>query len=71
MTIRECGDYKQIHKITASKPFKDCPYNKITVRRVQGKDGEFFQAEKFTQTQVFHENVPCVELSEWLDANVA
>ena len=67
MTIKECADYRQIYKITVSKPLRDAQYLRITLRRVKIKDGEFFQAEKYTQTQVFHENIPCAQLSDWLE----
>ena len=69
MTIKECGDYKQINKITISKPISDTQYSRITLRRVVIKNEECFQAEKFTQTQVFHENIPSSNLSEWLESN--
>ena len=69
MTIKECSDYNQILKITASKPLKECRYLKITLRRVQGKGGEYFQAEKFTKTQVFHESVQFEDLHLWLETN--
>ena len=71
MTIRECKDYTQIHKITASKPFDVAKYTRITLRRVVIKGAQYFQAEKYTSTQVFHENIPCEELSDWLEANAA
>ena len=69
MTIRESSDYKQINKITISKPISDTQYMRITLRPVVIKNDEYFQAEKFTQKQVFHENIPCAELSDWLENN--
>ena len=69
MTIKECSDYKQINKITISKPLKDCKFARITLRRVFIKNEEYFQAEQYTKTQVFHENIPCANLSDWLDTN--
>ena len=69
MTIKECSDYRQISKITISKPQCETQYSRITLRRALIKNSEVFQAEKFTQTQVFHENIPCVDLSDWLDAH--
>ena len=71
MTIKECSNYAQIHKITVSKPLCDCEYARITLRRVQIRHEELFQAEKFTKTQVFHENISCAELSRWLETNAA
>ncbi|MCH5159840.1 MAG: SAM-dependent methyltransferase [Clostridiales bacterium] len=69
MTIKECSNYKQINKITISKPLGETQYLRITIRRALIKNSEVFQAEKFTQTQVFHENIPCTDLSYWLEAN--
>ena len=71
MTIKECSDYAKILKITASKPLGATEYAKITLRRVQIRREDCFQAEKFTKTQVFHENIPCAKLSDWLEANAA
>ena len=69
MTIKECGDYKKISKITVSKPLTDCTYVRITLRPVIIHNAECFQAEKYTKTQVFHENVPCEQLADWLETN--
>ena len=69
MTIRECNDYRQIHKITISKPQDKYQYSRMTLRRVLVRNEEYFQAEKFTSTQVFHENIPAENLAEWLEAN--
>lgn len=42
-------------KITLSRPEKGCPYKKICVKRI--KNASFlYQAEKYTETQVMHEN---------------
>ena len=71
MTIKECADYRQIHKITVSKPLDDCAYARIVLRPVLIKNDECFQAEKYTQTQVFHENIPCANLQQWLETNAA
>ena len=71
MTIRECNEYRQINKITVSKPLGDAQYLRITLRRALIKNAEVFQAEKFTKTQVFHENIPCDGLSDWLENNAA
>ena len=69
MTIRECSNYTQIHKVSVSKPLQDCQFVRITLRKVVIKNKEYFQAEKYTQTQVFHENVPSFELGDWLEHN--
>ena len=69
MTIKECNDYKLIQKITVSKPLTNCRYLRMTLRRVAVRNDEYFQAEKFSQTQVFHENIPCGDLAEWLENN--
>ena len=70
MIIKECNDCEKILKITGSRPLGDTEYVRITLRRVKIKRDDYFQAEKFTQTKVFHENIPCTDLLQWLEANV-
>jgi SAM-dependent methyltransferase len=54
-------------KIILSKPVeKDCEYRKIVINRK--KDG--FQIEKFTQKQVFHENVSEMEALEFCSERI-
>lgn len=58
-------------KISASNPLKkDCVYSKIVLRRIKLKQDAYFQAEKFTNKQVFHENVISCGLYEWCKTNL-
>lgn len=71
MTILETNNADSILKITASNPLKsDCAFFRIVLRRVKIKNKECFQAEKFKDNQVFHENIASDSLSDWLETNV-
>ena len=70
MTILECKTPSEILKITASNPVNGCDYLRVVLRPVKVKQTLCFQAEKFRGTQVFHENIPIDELSDWLERNV-
>lgn len=71
MNIIETKNPSQILKITASNPIdKHCQFFRITLRQVQIGGKGCFQAEKFKDKQVFHENVSMDDLQSWLQANV-
>ena len=71
MNIIECKNPSQILKITASNPLdKTCQYFRITLRQVQVGGKSCFQAEKFKDKQVFHENISLDDLPIWLQTNV-
>ena len=58
MNIVECKTPIQILKITASNPLdKHAEYFRITLRQVEMGGKVCFQAEKFKDKQVFHENI--------------
>lgn len=49
---------EEIMKIVISnKMNKDVKYNKITFILKENKDKQYYQIEKFTDKQVFHENI--------------
>ena len=61
--------YEALKEVLASKPYKlvlssgkGCEYQKIVVQL----KGDYFQIEKYTQKQVFHENVKPAELENAL-----
>ena len=63
--------YEALKEVLASQPYKlvlssgkGCEYQKIVVQL----KGDYFQIEKYTQKQVFHENVKPAELEEALHA---
>lgn len=71
MNIVECKTPIQILKITASNPLdKHAEYFRITLRQVEMGGKVCFQAEKFKDKQVFHENISAEILAEWLRDNV-
>lgn len=71
MHIIECKNSLQILKITASNPLdKHGEYFRITLRQVEIGGRAYFQAEKFKDKQVFHENIDLAQLETWLQKNV-
>ena len=71
MNIIETKNPSQILKITASNPIdKHCQFFRITLRQVQIGGKVCFQAEKFKDKQVFHENIDMESLQSWLQTNV-
>ena len=71
MNIIETKIPSQILKITASNPIdKHCQFFRITLRQVQIGGKVCFQAEKFKDKQVFHENIDMESLQSWLQTNV-
>ena len=63
--------YEALKEVLASQPYKlvlssgkGCEYQKIVVQL----KGDYYQIEKYTQKQVFHENVKPAELEEALHA---
>ena len=71
MNIIETKNPSQILKITASNPIdKHCQFFRITLRQVQIGGKVCFQAERFKDKQVFHENIDMESLQSWLQTNV-
>ena len=71
MNIIETKNPSQILKITASNLIdKHCQFFRITLRQVQIGGKVCFQAEKFKDKQVFHENIDMESLQTWLQTNV-
>lgn len=54
-------------KIIATKPTKEQTYFKIAVRPIIIKDELCFQAEKFKDKQVFHENIDSSKVKEYIN----
>lgn len=52
--------------VISNKMKKDFEYNKINISLKSNKEKEFYQIEKFTDKQVFHENLNKEELEEKL-----
>ena len=53
-------------KIVLSKG--DDAFRKIVINKKSGKTGDFFQAEKYTDKQVFHKNISMEELEAYVAA---
>ena len=52
--------------VISNKMNKELKYNKISVSIKEKNNSEYYQVEKFTEKQVFHENLNKDELSEKL-----
>lgn len=68
--------YKYISEIISAKPIrivfsnknrKAYKYNKVKVNYAQIKDRDIYQIEKFTEKQVFHENIEKEELASVIE----
>ena len=46
-----------IKVVLSNKLNKEVKYNKITINLKETNKGKFYQIEKFTDKQVFHENI--------------
>ena len=53
-----------IKVVISNKLNKDVKYNKITINLKETNKGKFYQIEKFTDKQVFHENISLEDINE-------
>ncbi len=52
--------------ILSSKRIKDAPHNKVVIRQKRIKGEVLYQAEQYTDTQVFHRNMPMDEAKGYI-----
>ncbi|WP_055069858.1 class I SAM-dependent methyltransferase [Clostridium massiliamazoniense] len=62
--IGEITASKVIKIVLSNKKNKDYDFNKIVFSLKENKNGEFYQIEKYTDKQVFHENIDFEDLEE-------
>ena len=62
--ISDITSSKVIKIVLSNKKIKDFKYNKIVFALKENSKGEFYQIEKYTDKQVFHENITIGELEE-------
>ncbi len=62
--IGEITVSKVIKIVLSNKKNKDYDFNKIVFSLKENKNGEFYQIEKYTDKQVFHENIDFKSLEE-------
>lgn len=55
--VEEIANQKIIKAVISNKMNKEVKYNKIVFQLKESKKKEFYQIEKFTDKQVFHENI--------------
>ena len=57
----------QVIKIVISnKKNKEEKYNKININLKENKTKQYYQVEKYTDKQVFHENIEIEDLNDYL-----
>lgn len=61
-TINEICEEKLIKLVISNKKNKDIKYNKIVLQLKEKNNKEYYQIEKFTDKQVFHENINLEDL---------
>lgn len=64
--INEIVEGNVIKVVISNKLNKDIKYNKIVFELKENNKGEYYQIEKFTDKQVFHENIKINELENKL-----
>lgn len=65
--IGEITASKVIKIVLSNKKNKDYDFNKIVFSLKENKNGEFYQIEKYTDKQVFHENIDFEDLEEMVN----
>ncbi len=60
--IREISNSKPYKIVISNRKNKDVEYKKININLKEAKGREFYQVEKFTEKQVFHENIEIADL---------
>ena len=65
--IKEVSKEEIIKVVISNKITKENLYNKIVIELKERKDGEYYQVEKFTDKQVFHENIRTVDIEKKLN----
>ena len=69
--VSEIASEKIVKAVISNKISKENKYNKIVVLLKEIKNNEFYQIEKYTDKQVFHENVELDLLEEKLYGCIA
>lgn len=57
ITIKEITNEKLLKVVISNKLNKDVKYNKINIELKEKNNKEYYQIEKYTDKQVFHENI--------------
>ncbi|SCH89953.1 MULTISPECIES: class I SAM-dependent methyltransferase [unclassified Romboutsia] len=63
-SIKEIAQNEIIKVVISNKANKDVEYNKINISIKEKNNKEYYQIEKFTDKQVFHENIEKEELED-------
>ena len=63
-TLEEVFEKEVIKIVISNKVKKDEKYNKVNISLKENNKNKFYQIEKFTDKQVFHENIKIDEINE-------
>lgn len=63
-TINEICEDNVIKVVISNKKNKELKYNKIVIQLKEKNNKEYYQVEKFTDKQVFHENIEIKEIND-------
>ena len=63
-TLDEVFEKEVIKIVISNKVKKDEKYNKVNISLKENNKNKFYQIEKFTDKQVFHENIEIDELKD-------
>ena len=63
-TLDEVFEKEVIKIVISNKVKKDEKYNKVNISLKENNKNKFYQIEKFTDKQVFHENIKIDEINE-------
>ena len=63
-TLDEVFEKEVIKTVISNKVKKDEKYNKVNISLKENNKNKFYQIEKFTDKQVFHENIKIDEINE-------
>ena len=66
-SVNEICDNKPLKIVISNKKNKDVNYNKIVILLKEKNKKEYYQIEKYTDKQVFHENIEKKELKEKIE----
>ena len=62
--LNEVFNDEIIKAVISNKANKEVKYNKIVINIKETNKGKFYQLEKFTDKQVFHENIKFENISD-------
>ena len=65
-SIKEIVEQNIVKVVISNKKDKENKYNKININFKESKNKKYYQVEKYTDKQVFHENIEIEDLNDYL-----